>query len=164
MTNVLFATPGQTIASHAEAQVAAMKQAFATAPLSQNYLPRVVYQPLNAFGLAERVQEAFGHGNLYIKRGADLVFMPDPSIPSHLVREALQTVALDRVVAECIYTESLFAADRHSSGLPVCPELRYIPEGCRATDVRDAYLAILQDVLQDPDYRQEIGAELPELF
>jgi hypothetical protein len=163
-TTTLFATPGQTIASHVEAQVVAMKQAFATAPLSQNYLTRVVYQPLNAFGLAVRVQDAFGHGHLYAKLSSALVFLPDASIPSHLVLEALQTVALDRVVTEAIYSESGIAADRHLVGLPICRELHYIPQGCRTSEVRDAYLSILRGVLEDPGYRDQVGEELPELF
>lgn len=154
-----------TITASSEAiQLAAMKHVFETTLLPPHYLTRVVYQPMTIAGLATRVQEAFGLGHLYRNSGSDFVFLPEPTIPSHLVLEALRTVALDRVVAEAICTEAGLAADRHSSGLPTTPELGYIPEGCRAADVRDAYLAILQDVLQDPDYRQEVGAELPELF
>jgi hypothetical protein len=145
-------------------RVAAMNLAFATAPLSQNYLARVAYQPLSAFGLAVRVQDAFGHGNLYKVSGTDLVFVPDPSIPSRLVREALQTVALDRIVDESIRAESALVADRHLAGDPVCAELRHIPRGCLTRDVQAAYVSILRGVLETPGYRDEVGDELPELF
>lgn len=158
-----MATATITVSSEA-AQLEKMKNAFATMPLSQYYLSRVVYQHLNVAGLAERVQDAFGLGNLYSKLGAELVFLPERCIPSHLVREALQTTALDRVVAEAIYAESALAADRHLAGDPVCPELRYIPQGCLARDVKTAYLSILRGVLETPGYRDQVGAELSELF
>lgn len=158
-----MATATITTSSEA-AQLDKMKHAFETAPLSQNYLARVVYQHLDAFGLAVRVQDAFGLGHLYKMSGDDLVFIPDPSIPSCLVREALQTVALDRIVAEAVASESALAAERHYDGLPVCPELKFIPQGCRTKDVRDAYLAILRGVLEAPGYRDVVGNELTELF
>ncbi len=145
-------------------QIAAMEDTFATAPLSQNYLARAAYQPLNSFGLAVRVQDAFGHGNLYRESGSDLVFVADPSIPSHLVREALQTVALDRIVDESIHAESALVADRHLAGDLVPAELRHIPRGCLTRDVQAAYLSILRGVLETPGYRDEVGDELPELF
>lgn len=154
-----------TLASHTAAhQMAAMEDAFATAPLRQHYLTRMASQPLSAVGLAIRVQDAFGHGHLYRKDGSELVFLPDPSILSHLVREALQTVALDRIVDESIRAESALVADRHLAGDPVCPELRHIPRGCLPRDVQAAYLSILRGVLETPGYRDEVGDELPELF
>lgn len=145
-------------------EVRKMKHAFETTPLRQHYLSRVVYQHLDVNGLAVRVQDAFGLGHLYSKIGAELVFLPERSIPSHLVREALQTTALDRIVAEAIYAESALAADRHLAGDPVCPELRYIPQGCLTQDVQAAYLAILRGVLKTPGYRDQVGNELSELF
>lgn len=154
-----------TITASSEAiQTAAMKHAFATTPLPPHYLSRVVYQPLNAFGLAVRVKDALGDGILYRNAGTEFVFIPDPSIPSHLVREALQTVALDRVVAEAIYAESALAADHHLAGDPVCKDLSYIPRGCLTRDVQAAYLSILRGVIETPGYREQVGAELPELF
>lgn len=151
-------------ASSEAAQLDRMKNAFETTSLRQYYLNRVVYQHLDVNGLAVRVQDAFGLGHLYSKIGAELVFLPERSIPSHLVREALQTTALDRVVAEAIYAESALAADRHLAGDPVCPELRYIPQGCLARDVQAAYLSILRGVLETPGYRDQVGEELSELF
>lgn len=150
------------------AQLTAMKHTFATAPLHQHYFTRVVSQPLNLDGLAFRVQEAFGNGELYnnpfTADGNVLVYLPEPSIPSQFVREALQTVALDRVVAEAVRAESFLAAERHLAGDPVCEELRHIPRGCLARDVRGRYLEILRGLLEIPDYRDQVGEALPELF
>lgn len=150
------------------AQLTAMKHKFATAPLHQHYFTRVVSQPLTLDGLAFRVQEAFGNGELYNKPytagGNILVYLPEPSIPSHLIREALQTVALDRVVAEAVSKESLLAAERHYAGNPVCEELKHIPRGSLERDVSDRYLEILQGLLEIPGYRDQVGAELLELF
>ncbi|KRF05604.1 hypothetical protein ASH00_09050 [Arthrobacter sp. Soil782] len=146
-------------------ELTGMKLAFATTPLPQGYLNRVVYQPLRDHGLAIRVQEAFGHGHLYTREGSDLIFVPDPSIPSHLVIEALQTAGVDRVVTEAIEAEAAFAADRHASGsLWTTPELRGISKNCTTSDFRTAYLTVLRTVLQDPNYRNRVGAELPEIF
>lgn len=154
-----------TLAPSAEAtKTAAMHRAFATAPLSQNYLSRMASQPLSTFGLAVRVQDAFGHGHLYRQSGSGLVFLPDPSIPSCLVQEALQTVALDRIVDESVRAESALVADRHLAGDPVCAELRHIPRGCLTRDVQAAYLSTLAGVTETPGYRDEVGNELPELF
>ena len=150
-------------------QLSVMNYAFAAAPFHQHYLTRVVSQPLTLEGLAMRVQEAFGLGELYDKRytpddGKFLVFLLDMSIPSDLVRQALQTVALDRVVAESIRAESALAADRHLGGDPVCRQLDYIPRGCRTRDVQAAYIEILNEILQTPGYRDQVGAEFTELF
>lgn len=112
-------------------QIATMEQALATASFHQHYLTRVVYQSLTLDGLALRVQEAFGNGALYDHRyshasGDYLVFLPNPSIPSDLVRQALQTVGVDRVVSETINAESVLAAENHFQGqkFGVCPEAR----------------------------------------
>lgn len=145
-------------------QAATMAKTFAAAPLAESYLVNVVYQPLSLVGLAVRVQQAFGLGHLYTKSAdGDLIFLADPSIPSRLVRYALQTVALDRVVVEAIYNESVLAAARHGEGGPVCRELNGTPQG-PAGQIRAAYLAILRGVLETPAYRDLVGNELPELF
>lgn len=158
--------------SPAEArQIASMEQAIATAPFHQHYLTHVVYRPLTIDGLADRVQEAFGNGKLYDKRysraaGDYLVFLADQSIPSDLVRQALQTVGVDRIVNETISAESVLAAERHFQGQKwgFCPELWDIPQGCPVESVQAAHVAIVRGLLEIPGYRDQIGAELPELF
>lgn len=142
-----------------------MKLIFVTAPLPQHYFARVAYQSLDAAGLALRVDAAFGFGQLYTMKDDEFTFLPDPTIPSRIVREALQTSALDRIVSESIQTESALVADRHLSGrMPVPPELKYIPQGCLARDVQEAYVAILNAVLETPGYRDQVSAEMLELF
>ena len=158
--------------SPAEArQIASMEQAFAAASFHQHYLTRVVYQPLTLDGLALRVQEAFGNGALYDHRysrgaGDNLVFLPDPSIPSDLVRQALQTVGVDRVISETINAESALAAEHHFQGrkFGFCPELRDIPQGSPVSAVQAAHVAITRRLLEIPGYRDQIGAELLETF
>lgn len=142
-----------------------MELTFSTAPLPQHYFARVAYQSLDTAGLAFRIQEAFGHSELYTMEGDKFTFLPDRSIPSRIVREALQTSALDRIVSESIQSESALVADRRISGrMPVPPELKYIPRGCLARDVQAAYVSILTAVIDTPGYRDQVGAEFDDIF
>lgn len=162
----------QTLTSSLEAQqIDTMNRAIADLEFHPHYLTRVANQPLTPNGLAFRVQAAFGNGELYDTRytatdDLHLVFLADPSIPPHLVRQALQTVALDRIVAETINAESAMAAERHFQGQAggLCPELRRIPRGCPVRDVQDAYVAIVRRLIKTPGYRDQIGDELTDVF
>lgn len=143
---------------------AGMASAVTAAPFTETYFKKVVYQPLNAFGLAIRVQEAFGNGRLYDKHHGDLIYLADRSIPSALVLQILKTVALDRVVAATQSIECFMTARRYPVGDPTCPELRGFPLDSSPWQIRSEHRAILHRTLQAPDYRDQVAKELPELF
>lgn len=154
-------------------QLSVMNQAFATAPFHQHYLSRVAYRPLTLDGLSLRVQEAFGNGALYDHRWHRqeaeefLVFLPDQSIPSHLVRQSLQTVALDRVVAETIRAESVLAAKNYcqSARWGFAPELRRIAQTSPTVEtVQAAHVAITRGLTEIPGYRDQVGVGLMDQF
>lgn len=71
--------------------------AIGSEPVHESYLSGAVLHPVTAYGVACRIDKLL-EDRVYRRWGDDLIFLADTSIPTDVVREALQTVAADRVL------------------------------------------------------------------
>lgn len=80
--------------------------AISAEPVHESYRSGAALHPVTAYGIACRIDRLL-EDRVYNRWGNDLIFLADESVPTDVVREALQTVAADRVMELMLTAENV---------------------------------------------------------
>lgn len=167
MTTAILEKPAATAAEH-------FADALRAATLDDTYLAKAARYDISIDGMASRIQQAFGLGRLYSRSMDGGFYTSGKDLRSDMIRGFLQSIGLDIVLEGilgygtpnpnrvCI-TEFDSVFERRELGQ--FPKISFADyRGTSRYAARQKCMAAVQSVIETPNFRDRVGADLSEIF